>query len=96
MILNPRNVKIDPSWKKVLKEEFQAPYFDDIKKHLLEAEQNGKLAGMLSDLGTYSFQKTKNINTFEGGMICIPKNSKLDAPKIRAICNQGQTSKYHH
>jgi len=60
------------------------------------AEQNGKLAGMLSDVGTFSFQKTKNINTFEGGMICVPKNSKLDASKIRAICNQGQTSKYHH
>lgn len=60
------------------------------------AELNGEMAGMMSDVGTFSFQKTKNINTFEGGMICIPKNSKLDAKKIRAICNQGQTSKYHH
>lgn len=57
---------------------------------------DGTLAGMLSDCGTFSFQKTKNINTFEGGMICIPKGSKLDAAKVRAICNQGQTSKYHH
>ena len=60
------------------------------------AELNGKFAGMLSDVGTFSFQKTKNINTFEGGMICIPHSSKLDAKKIRAICNQGQTSKYYH
>jgi dTDP-4-amino-4,6-dideoxygalactose transaminase len=51
---------------------------------------------MMSDCGTFSFQKTKNINTFEGGMICIPKDSKLNSEKIRAICNQGQTSKYHH
>lgn len=60
------------------------------------AEQNSKMAGMMSDCGTFSFQKTKNINTFEGGMICIPHDSKLDSEKIRAICNQGQTSKYHH
>ena len=29
-------------------------------------------------------------------MICIPHGSKLDSEKVRAICNQGQTSKYHH
>ncbi len=56
----------------------------------------GKYAGMMSDLGTFSFYKTKNISTFEGGMICIPKNSKLDAIKVRAICNQGQIGKYNH
>lgn len=53
-------------------------------------------AGMMSDAGTFSFYKTKNISTFEGGMICIPKNSKLNAEKIRAICNQGQQAKYDH
>ena len=56
----------------------------------------GKTAGMMSDAGTFSFYKTKNISTFEGGMICIPKNSKLDAKKIRSICNQGQDGKYNH
>ena len=56
----------------------------------------GKYAGMLSDCGTFSFYKTKNISTFEGGMICIPKNSKLDAKKIRSICDQGQVGKYNH
>ena len=45
----------------------------------------GKYAGMISDAGT-----------FEGGMICIPKNSKLNAKKIRSICNQGQDGRYHH
>jgi dTDP-4-amino-4,6-dideoxygalactose transaminase len=56
----------------------------------------GKYAGMLADVGTFSFYKTKNISTFEGGMICIPKGSKLDSEKIRAICNQGQVGKYNH
>lgn len=56
----------------------------------------GKMAGMMSDIGTFSFYKTKNISTFEGGMICIPKNSKLDSEKIRAICDQGQVGKYNH
>jgi perosamine synthetase len=56
----------------------------------------GKYAGMMSDVGTFSFYKTKNISTFEGGMICIPKGSKLDHVKIRSICNQGQIGKYNH
>jgi len=56
----------------------------------------GKYAGMLADCGTFSFYKTKNISTFEGGMICIPKNSRLNAPKIRSICDQGQVGKYNH
>jgi len=56
----------------------------------------GHHAGMMSDAGTFSFYKTKNISTFEGGMICIPKNSKLDNEKIRAICDQGQVGKYNH
>lgn len=56
----------------------------------------GKYAGMLSDAGTFSFYKTKNISTFEGGMICIPKGSKLNPKKIRSICDQGQTGKYNH
>ena len=58
--------------------------------------KSGTYAGMMSDAGTFSFYKTKNISTFEGGMICIPKSSKLDAKKIRSICNQGQDGKYNH
>lgn len=58
--------------------------------------KDGKNAGMISDAGTFSFYKTKNISTFEGGMICVTKNSKLDATKIRAMCDQGQVGKYNH
>ena len=57
---------------------------------------DGRPAGMMSDAGTFSFYKTKNISTFEGGMICIPKRSRLDAAKVRAICDQGQVGKYNH
>lgn len=60
------------------------------------ATNNGRYAGMMSDCGTFSFYKTKNISTFEGGMICIPKNSLLDSRKIRSICNQGQEGRYNH
>ena len=35
----------------------------------------GEYAGMMSDAGTFSFYKTKNISTFEGGMICTPVGS---------------------
>lgn len=57
---------------------------------------SGQYAGMMSDAGCFSFYKTKNISTFEGGMITIPHNSKLDAKKIRSICDQGQVGKYNH
>ena len=35
--------------------------------------EDGRHAGMMADAGTFSFYKTKNISTFEGGMICVPK-----------------------
>jgi len=56
----------------------------------------GKHAGMVSDAGTFSFYKTKNISTFEGGMICVPKGSRLNSEKIRSVCDQGQVGKYNH
>lgn len=60
------------------------------------AEYNGQMLGTFGDAGTFSFYKTKNISTFEGGMITIPHHSKLDSNKVRAITDQGQTGKYHH
>lgn len=57
---------------------------------------DNRYAGMMSDIGTFSFYKTKNISTFEGGMICIPHDSKLNHIKIRSICNQGQIGRYNH
>jgi dTDP-4-amino-4,6-dideoxygalactose transaminase len=49
-----------------------------------------------SDAQCYSFYKTKNLSTFEGGAIVIPNVSLLNHKKIRAICDNGQTSKYYH
>lgn len=46
-------------------------------------------AGTLSDAGCFSFYKTKNLSTFEGGMIAVPPQSRLSADRIRAITNQG-------
>jgi perosamine synthetase len=57
---------------------------------------SGEYAGMLSDAGTFSFYKTKNISTFEGGMIAIPYGSRLDNKKIRSVCDQGQIGRYNH
>lgn len=57
---------------------------------------NNKRLGTIGDAGTFSFYKTKNISTFEGGMISIPHHSKFDGEKIRSICNQGQVGKYNH
>ena len=60
------------------------------------AEYNGRKAGTIGDVGCYSFYKTKNISTFEGGMVTVSKESKLDKDKIRAIVDQGQCGKYNH
>jgi perosamine synthetase len=60
------------------------------------ATYKSRHAGMMSDCGCFSFYKTKNISTFEGGMICIPHGSKMDPEKIRSICDQGQMGKYNH
>jgi dTDP-4-amino-4,6-dideoxygalactose transaminase len=69
---------------------------EDTAQAFGSVDLQGRNAGMMSDVGTFSFYKTKNISTFEGGMICVTKNSKLDAKKIRAICDQGQVGKYNH
>jgi len=76
--------------------EYRIPVIEDTAQAFGAECSSGKYAGMVSDAGTFSFYKTKNISTFEGGMICIPKNSRLDADKIRSICDQGQVGKYNH
>tara|TARA_R100000234_G_scaffold115231_1_gene91050 strand:- start:205 stop:1017 length:813 start_codon:yes stop_codon:yes gene_type:complete len=70
--------------------------FEDTAQAFGSTNDAGEYAGMMSDGGSFSFYKTKNISTFEGGMICIPKDSKLDAVKVRSICNQGQVGRYNH
>lgn len=55
----------------------------------LGADWRGRYAGTLADCGCFSFYKTKNLSTFEGGMIAVPAGSRLDPVKLRAITNQG-------
>lgn len=37
------NIKIDSSWKEVLKDEFLSPYFAEIKQHYLKAKSQGAI-----------------------------------------------------
>lgn len=41
MQINLENVRIEPSWKEQLKDEFLSPYFAKIKQNLLAAKANG-------------------------------------------------------
>ena len=81
---------------KQLAEKYNLTIIEDTAQAFAATDHKGRHAGMMSDVGTFSFYKTKNISTFEGGMICIPKGSRLDHEKIRAICNQGQVGRYNH
>ena len=77
-------------------EKYNLIVIEDTSQAFGATDREGNYAGMNGDVGTFSFYKTKNISTFEGGMICIHKKSKLDGNKIRSICDQGQVGKYNH
>ena len=77
-------------------DKYNLVVIEDTSQSFGSEDKNGIYAGMMSDAGTFSFYKTKNISTFEGGMICIPKDSRMNAKKIRMICNQGQNGRYNH
>lgn len=51
-------VKIEESWKEVLKEEFQKPYFRTIKQFLVKAKQDGKTIYPLGQLIFNAFNST--------------------------------------
>lgn len=53
-------------------------------------------AGTMGDAACFSFYKTKNLSTFEGGAIGLNGSSRLDAVRLRAICDQGQVGRYNH
>ena len=40
--MNADQVQIEASWKELLKEEFEKPYFGKIKEHLVRDKQAGK------------------------------------------------------
>ena len=76
--------------------DYDLAVIEDTAQAFGAKDEYGRYAGMIGDVGAFSFYKTKNISTFEGGMICVPKHSILDAEKIRAICDHGQDGKYNH
>ena len=69
---------------------------EDSAQALGATTDDGEWAGTIGDIGTFSFYKTKNLSTFEGGMITINKNCRLDGNKVRSITDQGQQGKYNH
>lgn len=71
-------------------------YIEDACQAFLAKDEDGYYAGTRGDAGCFSFYKTKNLSTFEGGAIIIPKESRLDEQKIRAITNQGQCGRFNH
>ena len=81
---------------KELAYKYNLTIIEDTAQAFGSQTENGEYAGMMGDAGAFSFYKTKNISTFEGGMIAIPHDSKLDSGKIRSICDQGQVGKYNH
>lgn len=58
--------------------------------HAIGAEYNGKMCGVIGDIGCFSFFSNKNMTTGEGGMITT-NNDEL-AKKIRLMRSHGMTS----
>src|SRR5215218_1018329 len=52
------NVKIEPSWKEVLKDEFKKPYFDQIVHHLKTEKEQGKTIYPPGPLIFHAFEAT--------------------------------------
>jgi len=43
--------------------------------------------GTIGDVGCFSFYKTKNFSTFEGGACAVRRDSKLDFDTVASICD---------
>lgn len=55
--------------------------------HAIEARFQGESAGMIGDIGCFSFYPTKNMTTIEGGMVITRDNTI--AAKVRSLSRQG-------
>ncbi len=82
-----------------ISQEHQIPIIEDSAQAIgstLQVEGTGdKHAGTIGDIGTFSFFPTKNLGCFGDGGAIVTKNDDL-AQKLRLICHNGQTTKYHH
>ena len=77
--------------------ELSARDLEELKKNfskiIVDSAQCVKKGVNYGTIQTFSFYKTKNISTFEGGAICT-NDDELDK-KLRIICNQGEDGKYN-
>ena len=69
---------------------------ESFRSPCISESESALKAGTIGDVGCFSFYKTKNFSTFEGGMVTINKDTRMDGNAIRAICDQGQVGKYNH
>ena len=76
-----------------LASKFQVPLVEDCAQ-ALGATYNGQHVGTFGRFGTFSFYATKNLSTFEGGMLTT--NDADLARTARILINHGQTSRYRH
>lgn len=99
MSIKSTDVKIEESWKEVLKNEFEQPYFQGIKDSLLKAKQEGKKVYPPGKLIFNAFQLTPfqdvkvvvigqdpyhNPSEAMGLSFSVPKNIKVP-PSLKRI-----------
>jgi len=58
--------------------------------HAIEAEYHGTPAGLIGDIGCFSFYATKNLTTAEGGMV-LTRDASV-ASEIKTLANQGMSA----
>ena len=56
---------------------------------------NGKKTGLFGDFGCFSFYPTKNLGAYGDGGVIVAR-TEMQAKKLRALRNYGQSKKYHH
>lgn len=59
------------------------------------SEYNGKKAGTMGDIGTYSFYPTKNLGAFGDAGCCVTNDARLAETLLR-LRNHGRKSHYHY
>jgi dTDP-4-amino-4,6-dideoxygalactose transaminase len=58
--------------------------------HAIESTYHGQPAGMIGDVGCFSFYATKNVTTAEGGMV-VTRDATV-AAEVRTLANNGMTA----
>lgn len=97
-MIDLNNVKIEKSWKEVLKDEFLSPYFDELKQKLIKAKQKGEVyppsSLIFNAFNLTAFEKVKVViigqdpyhgkNQAMGLSFSVPKGVKIP-PSLQNI-----------